>query len=90
MPNVVYKIRDRITGLYSLGGVDPRWGKRGKVWNGIGPLKCHLRQYVETYAYGRDDSRRRKIPDTWEVVVFAVAEPAQADSPKPAAEFYNG
>lgn len=34
-------------GLYSSGGMDPKWFKKpsqGKVWRSIGPLKNHLRQ----------------------------------------------
>jgi hypothetical protein len=38
----VFKIRRKADGLYSTGGGEPRWNKKGKVWNGIGQLKNHL------------------------------------------------
>jgi len=37
------------------------WSKKGKVWNGIGPLKLHLKQFKE-------------IPPTWQVHEFEVHE----------------
>ena len=30
-------------GSFSTGGACPRFTKKGKVWNGLGPLKNHLR-----------------------------------------------
>lgn len=39
---IVYKImNDR--GLFSEGGEDPQFGKKGKTWTNIGHLKNHLR-----------------------------------------------
>lgn len=35
------KLRDRNTGLFSSGGISPRWSKRGKVWTTSG-LNQHL------------------------------------------------
>ena len=37
----LYKIRNKKTGLYSVGGVDGRFSKVGKVWK-MGPVKLHL------------------------------------------------
>lgn len=45
----VYKIRNKITGLFSSGGLSPTFNKMGKVWNGIGPLKNHLHQFDHEY-----------------------------------------
>ena len=75
---IYYKIRDRATGLYSMGGShllddhivnnpDARmrrfgWSRKGKIWKGLGPLKNHLNQYAG------------KIPEDWEVVAFEVKE----------------
>lgn len=39
--DIAWKIR-RKDGLYSTGGLCPKWSKRGKVWNSIGSLKNHL------------------------------------------------
>jgi hypothetical protein len=38
-----YKIIDWNMGLFSCGGVNPRFSKIGKTWNNIGHLKCHLK-----------------------------------------------
>jgi hypothetical protein len=37
----VYKIR-RADGLYSTGGLAPKFNEKGKVWSGLGPLRNHL------------------------------------------------
>lgn len=41
----VFKIRDA-NGLYSTGGTSPEFTQGGKVWNNIGHVKSHLRQFV--------------------------------------------
>jgi hypothetical protein len=38
----IFKIRNKADGLFSSGGMDPSWSKKGKRWRGIGPLKNHL------------------------------------------------
>lgn len=46
-----YKVKDITTGLYSCGGVEPIFNKRGKTWNNIGHIKSHLigvKQHMET------------------------------------------
>lgn len=65
----VYKIFNTESKLYSKGGMGADhscysqiyWSKKGKVWNGIGPLKLHLKQF-------------KKIPATWQVHEFEVRE----------------
>ncbi len=45
-----YKIKDTKTGLYSTGGVNPKFTKKGKVWNNIGHVKSHItliKQHLE-------------------------------------------
>lgn len=54
----IYKIRDNETGFFSLGGVNPKFGKIGKTWETRGALKSHLtllreyasKQYASIYA----------------------------------------
>ncbi|MNW61765.1 hypothetical protein D3C74_398520 [compost metagenome] len=43
---VVYKIRNKTTGLFSRGGtnINNLWSKKGKSWSNIGHLKNHLIQ----------------------------------------------
>jgi hypothetical protein len=67
--NPVYKIRDKKTGLFSTGGTTPRWTARGKSWTGAGPLKLHLRQYLDVNSF-----QNTRIPESWEIVVFALIE----------------
>lgn len=77
---LVYKIRDRETGLYSMGGAhqlpgDPgcKWSRTGKIWRGLGQLRNHLNQY------------EGRVPECWEVLVYEVQE-KQVDA-KPAREY---
>jgi hypothetical protein len=50
MPEVFYKIRNS-KGLFSTGGADPDFTKKGKVWRGIGALKNHLNLMRDTSKY---------------------------------------
>jgi hypothetical protein len=66
----VYKIYNKETGKYSDGASDAamntfrHWSTRGKVWQGLGPLRVHLNHVI----------RNGGIPDSWEVVTFDVTE----------------
>jgi hypothetical protein len=44
-----YVIVDVHTGLFSSGGTEPKFKKKGKVWSNIGHLKNHLAQFIEPY-----------------------------------------
>lgn len=39
---LVYKIRNTQTGLYSKGGLYPRWDKKGKIWKRTADLSNHI------------------------------------------------
>ena len=39
---IVYKIRDRNTGLFSKAGLDCDWGKKGRVFVSTGAYRNHL------------------------------------------------
>lgn len=80
-----YKIRHKVTGLFSEGGTymdigdgmhPSRWSKEGKIWNSIGALRNHLAIYCEwRYDYTtRTRVRINKVPDAWEVVEFEMVE----------------
>jgi hypothetical protein len=69
----LYRIKNIKTGLFSKGGMDCdkdnttyRWSKKGKIWTGIGPLKSHLRQYVNDNEYSK--KYKNNIPEEWIVV----------------------
>jgi hypothetical protein len=42
IPILVYKIRRKSDGLYSNGGQEPIFSKRGKIWMGVGDIKNHF------------------------------------------------
>jgi hypothetical protein len=44
--SVVYMVKNLRTGLYSQGGVPPKWGdfKSSMIWRSLGGLKRHLLQ----------------------------------------------
>lgn len=60
-PMYIYKIRDTLTGLFSSGGARPAFNKKGKMWNGAGPVSLHFATGV-------------KYPKHVEVVQYAVVE----------------
>jgi hypothetical protein len=64
---IIYRIRSRMTGLFSAGGQEPRWVKTGKIWKGLGPLKLHFNSLTH---------RGRSIYDSQdaEVVEYEVIE----------------
>ena len=79
--DVVYKIRNK-EGLYSTGGQNPRFVKGGKVWNTLGHIKQHLREFYprpkklkfnnDEYneVYEKHEATKNKIPGDWEIVSF--------------------
>ncbi len=68
----VYKIMDKDTGLYSTGGIDPKWTKQGKTWNGMNHVKNHLRQFCEES--WPDKLWYNGIPDSWIIQEYLVSE----------------
>lgn len=69
MKITVYKIKDTNTGLYSTGGSNPRWTKKGKTWSARNHVTCSLSQ-----GFIRDSEYRRKyennIPSSWVIVTI--------------------
>lgn len=63
-----YRIKNTATGLYSTGGVVPRWNKKGKVWNNIGHIKSHITG-VKAYANPKKFSIKPPTQSmrTWEI-----------------------
>ncbi len=63
----VYKIRNTITGLYSMGGITPRFNKCGKIWKTLGHLHSHLSQLDRT-------GRHRYEQSKCEIVTLEIQE----------------
>lgn len=58
----IFKIRNK-AGLFSTGGMSPRFSKKGKNWAGRGPLSAHLNLLSKSSVY-RD----------CEIVTYELAE----------------
>lgn len=58
-----YKIRRVSDGLYSMGGIIPKFIKSGKVWNSIGSLKNHFKLIEE---YNKIHARMYANSVNWE------------------------
>lgn len=46
---IVYKIRRKSDGLFSMGGTTPRFNKLGKIWKQKNHLTNHLQQVSQKY-----------------------------------------
>lgn len=44
-----FRIRRKSDGLYSTGGQRPTFSKKGKIWQGLGPLKNHLNLLLQEH-----------------------------------------
>ena len=51
--DTIFKIRHIGTGLFSTGGTEPRWTKRGKTWATLGYVKSHLSLIDDCRGYYR-------------------------------------
>ena len=52
---MVYMIQRDSDGLFSSGGMDVRFTKKGKAWNSLGDLKNHLHQFHSYSGQPRTD-----------------------------------
>jgi len=80
----VYKIRHKVTGLFSTGGSYPSFREKGKTWSGTGQVRNHLAMHAgkESRYYSRP---KHHDFDNWEVVEIAIQESEMKCTP--AAEF---
>lgn len=49
MPTIIWKIRNKTTGLFSKGGSTPGWNKTGKVWKQLSHLNAHFNHVTARY-----------------------------------------
>lgn len=75
---VVYKIREKESGLYSNGGMHPNWSKKGKIWNTRGAVSNHLR-IASSHYYKNAEIVEFFISET-EDVSYPVSDWSLADS----------
>jgi hypothetical protein len=65
-----FKIRHKVTGLYSKGGTyanadgnNSHWNKSGKTWDTLGKLRAHLTSHINRY-YGATNM------SDWQVIEY--------------------
>lgn len=65
----VYKIRDKETGLYAMGGSNTSslWSKTGKTYSNIGHLKNHLHSFIERGLPSKDYPYHNAEIVSWEI-----------------------
>ena len=73
-----YVIADPATGLFSTGGTNPKFKKKGKIWSTLGHLKNHLAQFMEKYYSKGADPYRETKAKAYDIVtgkeLFDVSE----------------
>lgn len=57
-----FRIRRKSDGLFSVGGQSPKFTKKGKIWQGLGPLKNHLNLLLQDYMRNLRFKRDQKHP----------------------------
>jgi len=76
----IYKIRRKSDGLFSTGGMVPKWSKTGKTWNQIGHFKNHLNQFKDRCKYDFETKKYiyiDKTPEYYsgcEIVVYELTQ----------------
>ena len=68
---IVYRIRRKSDGLFSMGGTWPRFNKTGKVWKRKGDLSSHLGLVTE--GRGGNERMRQAYADC-EIVCYEMTE----------------
>jgi hypothetical protein len=70
----IYKIRRVSDGLYSSGGIPPKFTKYGKIWSNIGTLKNHFNQFKENKYYKNPYKNFYITENKCEVICFELNE----------------
>lgn len=69
--NVVFKLRHKVTGLYSSGGTEPKWTRSGKTWSSKSAVGNML-DLVTGSNYAR--SKNHNDWYNWELVTLELSE----------------
>jgi len=74
----VYKLRNKETGLFSTGGLDPLFNKKGKIWKQLNHIKAHLTQFrnISYYDPQRNVSNKEYL-NSVEIVEYTLSEQIQ-------------
>ena len=75
---VVYKLRDKSTGLFSKGGTIGDFNKTGKIWKTPGHVRSHLKQFEHTCSRDKTNRLIENI-NNWEIVEYKLVEINRTD-----------
>lgn len=69
----VFKIRHKVTGLYSTGGIYPKWVglEKSKSWNKRNHASCPPSQFKERNGLPFSTTTKQDL-ENWEIVPFIV------------------
>lgn len=70
---LVYKIRRKSDGLFSMGGTSPHFNKKGKIWKQRGHLTSHINQLWSA-------KECKMYIDECEVVTYELVETETGDT----------
>lgn len=72
----MFKIRHKITGMFSSGGAYPKWSRKGKTWSSYGHVMQHLRPHMEKIRRGRhlSEAERDYALGNIEIVEYTMSE----------------
>lgn len=78
---IYYKIRHRVTGLYSKGssysnatGDNFYWTKSGKTWDTLGKLRAHITMHLRDVTQSGYVINQGTDMSDWEVIEYKVIE----------------
>ncbi len=82
---MMYRIRMLDTGLFSKGGIRPRFSKVGKVWTSSGALTNHLVQFADKYLEKQDshwqieefDFDAGTVKTVWSPLSYLASRPSR-------------
>ena len=73
-PNIVYKIRRRTDGLFSMGGSTPSFNKKGKIWKQRGHLTSHINQLWNSGLSYSSSNNTGHVYKDCEIVPYEIVE----------------
>ena len=74
MAEKLYRVRNSETGEYSIGGVRPKWAKKGKRWDSLNSVKLHFAAVRKFWEHHKDPSRYADYLKLAVVVEYEVVE----------------
>lgn len=84
-----YQIKDKNTGLFSQGGLEPKFKRSGKYWNHLAHVRSHITglknhyDYLQKYSPSSPNKKSRAILDmrNWEIVEYKFTKSTESIIP---------